>query len=202
MILTLAVMAGLVASLLRASYLRQPLQPPTLRSVWLVLMAFLPQWLAFHWVTTARVLPFMAAAAMLVFSQVLLLGFAWRNRGQPGMVLLGLGVALNLAVIIANGGLMPIFPEVVTRFAPNAGGTWTTGERLWWSKDIVLPATATHLPWLADRFLLPDWLPLRAAYSLGDIFIALGAFRLLWSISGNRQPNPAAAGKQVRATLL
>lgn len=202
MILTLAVMAGLLAALLRASYLRQPLQPPTLRSVWLVVAAFLPQWLAFHWATTARILPFAAAAALLVVSQLLLLAFAWRNRGQPGMVLLGIGVALNLTVIIANGGLMPIFPEVVSRFAPNAAGTWLIGERLWWSKDIVLPASATHLPWLADRFLLPDWLPLRAAYSLGDVFIALGAFRLLWSISDNRQTSRATVGAQVRATLF
>lgn len=201
MILAFAVMAGLLASLLRASYLRQPLQPPTLRSVWLVVAAFVPQWLAFHWVTTARVLPDEVAAAMLVLSQLLLLAFAWRNWHQPGVILLGFGVALNLAVIVANGGLMPIFPEVATRFAPGAVGTWASGERLWWSKDIVLPASATHLSWLADRFLLPDWLPLRAAYSLGDVFIALGAFRLLWSISDSKQSNRATVGKQVRATL-
>jgi hypothetical protein len=200
MILTLAVMAGLLAALLRAGYSRQPLQPPTLKSVWLVVVAFLAQWLAFHWVTTARLLPTPLAAALLVLSQAILLVFAWRNRGQPGLALLGAGVALNLAVIIANGGLMPIFPEVATQFAPNAAGTWTIGERLWTSKDIVLPASATHLPWLADRFLLPDWMPLRAAFSLGDIVIALGAFRLLWSLSGNKESARNAYSEQLRAT--
>jgi hypothetical protein len=202
MILTLAVMAGLMATLLRASYLRQPLQPPTLKSVWLVAAAFLPQWLAFHWARTAQLLPDQAAAALLVLSQLLLLAFVWRNWRQVGVLLLGFGVALNLAVIVANGGLMPIFPEVVTRFAPGATGTWAIGERLWWSKDIVLPAIAANLPWLADRFLLPDWLPLRAAYSLGDVFIALGAFRLLWSISDSKQSTRVTVGSQVRATNL
>jgi hypothetical protein len=200
MILILAVMAGFLAALLRASYFRQPLQPPALNSVWLVVVAFVPQWLAFHWVTTARLMPTSLSATLLVLSQALLLLFVWRNRRQPGLLLLGAGVALNLAVIAANGGLMPIFPEVATRLAPGATGTWAIGERMWLSKDIVLPASATRLPWLADRFLLPGWLPLRAAYSLGDVLIALGAFRLLWSMSGNKHLIRSTAGEQVRAT--
>ena len=58
------------------------------------------------------------AAAILVSSQVLLLVFAWFNRDQPGLWALDLGLALNLLVIVLNGGLMPISPETVARLAP------------------------------------------------------------------------------------
>jgi hypothetical protein len=201
MILTFAVLAGFIAALLRAGHNRQPLQPPALTGVWLVVIAFLPQWLAFHLLPTARLFPDGLAAALLVLSQLLLLIFAGRNWRQPGVALLGLGVALNLAVIAANGGLMPTFPEVVTRLAPGATGTWNVGERLWLSKDIVLPASATWFPWLADRFLLPGWLPMRAAFSLGDVVIAGGAFWLLWSMGSRQQTSQTTVGERVRATL-
>jgi hypothetical protein len=201
MILALAVLAGFVAALLRAGFNRQPLQPPALSAVWLVVIAFLPQWLAFHLAATARLIPDGLAAALLVLSQLFLLIFAWKNRGQAGVWLLGLGLALNLTVIIANGGLMPTFPEVVTGLAPGASGTWVVGERLWLSKDIVLPASVTWFPWLADRFLLPGWFPWRAAFSLGDVFIAGGAFALLWSMSGHKQVSQSSVGERLQATL-
>lgn len=201
MILTLAVVAGFFAALLRAAYNREPLQPPALTGVWLVVVAFLPQWLAFHLMATARLIPDGLAGLLLVLSQILLLVFVWRNRGLVSVWLMGLGVAMNLAVIVANGGLMPTFPEVVTQLAPGATGAWTIGERLWLSKDVVLPASATALPWLADRFLLPDWLPWRAAFSLGDVFIAGGAFALLWSMSSKRRTFHTPVGERVRATL-
>jgi hypothetical protein len=186
MILLAAVIAGLLAGLARAWHGRRPVRVPDLRLAWLALVAFLPQMVAFYLPAGGRLPGDSLAAAALVGSQVALLIFAWLNRSRPGFWALGLGLALNLLVIALNGGLMPISPETAGRLMPDAAPDMLQiGHRL--GKDIVLPAAATRLEWLADRFLLPPWAPYHVAFSLGDVFIALGAFWLLWAMGG---PNP------------
>jgi hypothetical protein len=55
----------------------------------------------------------------------------------------------------------------------------------------VLPADATVLGLLADRFVLPAWIPYRAAFSVGDGFIVVGALAFLWALSnGKPQQHP------------
>ncbi len=185
-ILLLAVIAGLLAGLARVWCRGRHLSSPRLRLVWLVPLAFLPQWLAFYLPATRQVIANDGAAIALVSSQALLLVFAWFNRDRPGFWMLGLGLALNLLVIALNGGLMPISPETVERLAQStSANAWQIGSRLGTGKDIVLTIAATRLWWLSDRFLLPDWFPYRAAFSLGDTLIAAGAFWLLWAIGGS-----------------
>lgn len=193
MILTVAVLAGLLAGLARAwSGGRRP-QVPQLHLVWVVFIAFLLQWLAFHLPATNAIIPDWGAALCLTFSQAILLLFAWVNRQQAGGTFLLLGVALNLLVIAANGGLMPISPEAVHRLAPGLPETWEIGSRLWGGKDVVLPLHATRLWWLSDYFLTPRWFPLQIAFSLGDVFIAGGAFWLLWTVGRAAPASPSAA---------
>lgn len=48
-----------------------------------------------------------APGPALVVAQLAPLGFAWVNRRLPGMPLVGLGAALNAAVVLANGA-MPV----------------------------------------------------------------------------------------------
>lgn len=185
MILLLAVIAGLAAGQVRAWLGGRSLHIPDLQIAWLVPVAYLPQLVAFQLPATRRILSDPIVAGALINSLLLLLIFAWANRKQPGGWLLGIGLILNLAVIALNGGLMPISPENVARIAPNApANSWEVGQRMWTSKDIVLPTTEMRLPWLSDRFLLPDWIPYHVAFSFGDILIALGAFWLLWSLGG------------------
>jgi hypothetical protein len=188
MILLLAVVAGLAAGQSRAWLTGRSLHIPDLRLIWLVPVAYLPQFVAFQLPATRGSLPDQIVAVALVSSLLLLLIFAWANRKQPGGWLLGTGLVLNLVVILLNGGLMPISPETVTRIAPNApAGAWQVGKRMWTSKDIILPLAEMRLWWLSDRFLLPDWIPYHVAFSFGDILIALGAFWLLWSLGGQNE---------------
>ena len=106
-ILLTAVASGLLAGLLRAMVRGRRLTSLNLRLLWLVVIAFIPQLLAFNLPATRARLPDQAASAALILSQVMLLVFAWVNRRQPGFWALGVGLALNLLVIAANGGWMP-----------------------------------------------------------------------------------------------
>lgn len=182
MILLLAVAAGLLAGWLRARIRRQPYQAPELKWVWLVFLAVLPQIFTFHIERTAGFIPNSIAPFVLVSSQCLLLAFVWVNRSQPGFWTLGLGLALNLVTIIANGGWMPISPQTTARMYPEVPAErWTPGERLGTSKDILLSFQDMRLPWFADRFTFPGWSPYQVAFSFGDVLIALGTYWLLWS---------------------
>jgi hypothetical protein len=160
-----------------------------LRFAWLVPIAFLPQFCAFQLPATRSQIPVTLVAAALVSSQATLLVFTWANRFRPGFGFLSFGLALNLAVILLNGGLMPISPETIARLIPELPGeTWPVGMRFGTGKDIILATESTRLWWLADRLLLPAWFPYRAAFSIGDVMIAVGAFWFFWS-SGRQREN-------------
>jgi hypothetical protein len=196
MILALAVLVGLLVSLLWVWFGGRQLAAPNLRLVWLVPAAFVPQWLAFYWPATQGWLADSTVAVSLMASQLLLLLFVWLNRRQPGFWALGLGLTLNLLVISLNGGLMPISPEMVSRFELRPD-TWEIGSRLGSSKDIVLPIAETRLWTLSDRFFLPlpSWAANPVAFSLGDVLIAFGAFWFTACIStkqGAASPQPSA----------
>ena len=91
---------------------------------------------------------------------------------------------MNLAVIAANGGWMPITIETLKRMKPTvAESVLVLGTRAGYSKDMILELDATKLAILSDRIVTPLWFPIRAAFSIGDVFIALGAFLFIWSLS-------------------
>jgi hypothetical protein len=143
----------------------------------LVFIAFLPQLVAFHFPYTSRNVSDNFAAAALVFSQALLLLFAFLNRKKPGIMILTTGLILNLVVIILNQGLMPISPETIEYLIPdNSNYKYEIGSRLEGQKDIILPIVETNLWVLSDRLVFPKWLHYPVAFSIGDVIIAVGAF--------------------------
>lgn len=180
MILGVAVIAGILFGLFLAHWKKETWQPPALRHSWLVAVFFLPQLLAFFLPVTRNLFPDSLVAASLVLSQFGLLAFCILNWRTAGMPILTFGLLLNLVVILANGGLMPISTETVQRLvSPETASRLQVGERLGVSKDILLAPESIIFPWLADRFTPPDWLPYRFAFSVGDVFIGGGAFILL-----------------------
>jgi hypothetical protein len=183
MILLISIVVSLPIAYLRARIGGRTLSSPQLRYLGLVAVGFLPQWLAFYFSVTRTRIPDAWIPSILVASQLLLLLFAWQNRHQPGFWALGLGLGLNLLVIALNNGWMPISPITLQRlYLTVSPDTWHIGSRLGTSKDMILPPATTRLWWLSDCLVLPAWLPYRVAFSVGDVFIALGAFLLMWSL--------------------
>lgn len=181
MILLTAVICGGVTGWGIARWQGRTWLPPILKYPVLVFIGFLPQWFAFYFPLTSRWISDEAASAALIFSQIVLLWFAWLNRSLPGMPVLMLGLGGNLAVILANGGFMPLPLEAAARLASqDVLDSLVVGSRISHaSKDVLLQEASIRLPWLADRFTSPSFLPYRVAFSAGDILIAIGAFVLL-----------------------
>ncbi len=161
------------------------------RLLGLVPAAAIPQLLAFYIPATRIWVPDLLAPVILVWSQLVLMGFVLLNSRRPGMPILGLGLAMNLVVILANGGMMPLSPQTASRVS--SIDVWAAGARFGPGKSMVLPTQTTAFGSLSDRIMLPDWFPYQAAYSLGDIFILAGALVLLWAITHGKA---AHGGKQ------
>lgn len=117
---------------------------------------------------------------LFLTSHLLLLITVWANRALPGMFWVAVGLMLNLAVMTANGGWMPITPEAVIK-AGHSGlaPSLETGMRLYSSKNIVLPAESTTLRWLSDVFVLARPFPVPSVFSIGDVSIAGGVLLLI-----------------------
>jgi hypothetical protein len=144
-------------------------------------------------------------ALALLCSNLVLLRMAVVNRRLAGMALLGLGLLLNLVVMLANGGYMPIAPETMARIGYDNAGALPAGTRLVGYKDVVLPGEQTVLAVLSDVLVLPPpFAP--SAFSIGDILIAAGGFLvvqwvLLAPLPDRRRPAPVRAKGRLRDVL-
>lgn len=180
MILVLAVVLGLFASLVRhRSRVFSQVARIQLEWAWLALLALALQW------------PLLRAPAgpasdlgiqqtLFLLAHLLLLAFVWRNRRLPGILVVGLGVVCNLLVILVNGGFMPITPETLVRINPvSTLDQWPVGTHYAYSKDIILEQGGSRLWVLADILTVPSPFPWPTAFSLGDLFIAAGIVLLL-----------------------
>ena len=112
-------------------------------------------------------------------SYALLLAGIVANRGVPGIPLLTAGLVLNAIAIGANGGLMPLAPEHLA--LNHAGAQIEPGQHIPRTKSVLLPSDVTRFWQLTDVLALPEGLPKRGMFSIGDVAIALGVG---WSIQG------------------
>jgi len=112
-----------------------------------------------------------------IAAYVMALTIVWLNRRLPGMALIGLGAALNLAVIAANGGLMPVSAAA----ARSTGGA--SAERQLERKDMARHTkldSGTKLWFLSDVIPVPQPACLGPCVaSAGDIILSVGLFVLI-----------------------
>lgn len=186
MILLLAVLLGLLAGMIRAESGKRHYQTANLKAPWLVIPAFLAQVAVAELHHIGIQVNEQVAGFALLTGQTLLLGFCLVNLKQAAFPLLSIGALSNLLVMLFNHGLMPISPTTIADLYPQiSADTWAVGHHLWNSKNIVLTEELTRLPFLADRFIIPDWLTYRVAFSLGDILLAVGVIWFFWSMGGS-----------------
>jgi hypothetical protein len=114
-----------------------------------------------------------------MFTILLTLLVFYKNTHIPGLVVILIGALLNGAVIFANGGYMPTRAELLDEAGrlekvQQSEEAEAAGERLVHNNSIIADDD-TRLEFLGDIFALPESVPLSNVYSIGDIFIAVGA---------------------------
>ena len=180
MILILLLGLGLAAGLLSRGNLRN-LATLRVRHAWLPLLGFGLQAIFVLFVRESGSIPTWSRLLVLVVTSGSLFGFLVVNAHLSGSRLLLAGAALNAAVMLANGGFMPVTPQALAR-AGHTDYVFTQGEEQFVrrSKDIVLEKEDTRLWLLSDVFGIPAPLPFSSNFSPGDLLIGLGAAWLVY----------------------
>jgi hypothetical protein len=128
---------------------------------------------------------------LYVASTLAVLAALLRNVRLPGFWLIAVGAALNLLVILANGGFMPSSPDAWR--ALNGVAALPTTEY----SNSTLETARTLFAFLGDNFVLPRPIPFANVFSIGDVLIGLGA---AWCViramrsAGSAQPLAATSG--------
>ena len=144
-----------------------------LRGVPLLYAAITLQLIAFPASALPWRTPDRAAVVLWLISYGLFAIAAARNLRVPGVPLITVGMLMNLAAIVTNGGHMPALPSAL-----RAAGLHFEQSRN--STSLASP----HLPWLVDRWAAPDWVPFGNVFSAGDVLIALGGFLFALAATG------------------
>jgi hypothetical protein len=181
MILAVAVLGAVLIGLVRGGSLRRLADLPLARA-WVALIAFGLQLYPIYFPASLNAGISSPHVIVLLFSYALVFAVVWWSRALPGIWLVGLGLLSNLAVMILNGGYMPITVEALAQVGHTGNILGPEfGARVRASKDIVLPRDQTIAWWLSDIFVLPPPFPIPSVFSAGDVLIALGAFWLIQS---------------------
>ncbi|MCR4397995.1 MAG: DUF5317 domain-containing protein [Firmicutes bacterium] len=103
------------------------------------------------------------------------------NLRMRGMWSIGAGTALNLAVIAANGGRMPIGLEGLRRAGLDSLPSFRAiASGLSYTHELV--DEGTRLAFLGDVLSIPKPLWPPTVFSAGDVLVMLGAFVLVQSV--------------------
>ena len=120
------------------------------------------------------------------------LRFMWLNRSYRGLCVVAAGVACNLLVMAANGGLMPIAPARLTSTGGMVSGRGAAGAILEHAKDRVLPDGQARLAFLDDRWNVKVG-DRHIVASVGDGLVVLGCLLTLVEAVAYREQDTASS---------
>jgi len=184
MFLLWAVLLGLLLGLLRRGSLAN-LGRLELRGLWLILPALLIQILIFPLGPHEPIVK-VGTPYLHLLSYLFLLAFIFLNRRYFEILIMGIGLVLNFVVIAANGGYMPASAEALRRAGMEDIAAIL--EQGLYHGNTVLMSPETRLNLLGDWLYLPAVVPLANAFSIGDLFLALGIVLLLAIKMAKRRP--------------
>jgi hypothetical protein len=173
-ILLVSVAAAIAIALLRGGRFSR-LAALKLRWAWLALLALVPQMVIVYVPALWEYPLWGLRLALLVASYVLLIGVVLANRRLPGVIIIGLGLLLNLAPMVANHGFMPVTSTALEQAGlSHLAVSEESGARVLSAKDMLLAREDTNLWALSDIMVLPP--PVRSVCSIGDAVLVLGVF--------------------------
>ncbi len=122
------------------------------------------------------------------------------NRHLPGAKLAAVGISLNVAVIVANGGWMPLAPDAAYFVHPDRPipELYTRAPN---SKVVLLPREETNLWILSDiiRVTVP-WR--RSVISIGDVLLIAGVALFLFQPMFQRKRKPLRGHKKQSENIM
>lgn len=126
---------------------------------------------------------------ILNLAQIVLIFLFLLNHHVPGAKLFALGIALNVLVMVANGGWMPVTPEIYHFVHPDRSTVEQTRPSN--SKNVILSRAETRLWILSD--MIPLTLPgRRTAVSLGDVVLVAGVAQFIFQTTAKKKDKMAA----------
>jgi hypothetical protein len=148
-----------------------------LRWLPLVIAGFVLQLLIFTPFARSPLVAF-ATLPIYVLSLALLAIWVAANWRISGMALIAIGLALNVAVIAANGGHMPVLPEgarLAGQYEALSADDPST------SKHLMMEPDQVQLWLLSDIIVIPHGVPGASVLSLGDLALTVGIAILCYS---------------------
>ena len=127
--------------------------------------------------------------AVHLATYALIAAFLWANRHIAYLWLAALGGALNLAAIVANGGVMPADPDALA-----AAGVHQEAGDFANSTAVAHP----HLAFLGDVFAVPASWPVSNVFSVGDVILVVAALLALHCLCGSRLARARFAAPHAR----
>jgi hypothetical protein len=115
-----------------------------------------------------------AGPFIFLLSQILILIGLFCNRKRSGVPIIFIGMLLNILVMAANGGSMPVNADLLPDLGLDDLSGWLTDPRV---IKHTLAGDQTRLYWLGDVIGTP-W-PSARVLSLGDLIMMVGLFIMI-----------------------